>query len=144
MTLLDKVLGKDDKESKLRQEINSLELRKATVFSSIDGEISRLRNERNNVLLAAGTTAFEAWNNENAQVDLVEFWNKVLELDKLIEEQEAKKVEMGNRYNEEIKLIGGSLNVSAEGSGLFKTCPKCNAQVGISDAFCQECGNKME
>ena len=145
MAFLDKVLGKDDRESKLKQEINSLELRKATVFSSIDGEIARLRNERSNVLLAAGTAAFEAWNNGNMQADLVEFWNVVQEKDKLIEEQEAKKIEMGNRYDEEIKLIGGNLNlgVSTETGMAIKTCPKCNNQVGLDDAFCQGCGTKM-
>lgn len=143
MALLDKVLGRDDREAKLSKEINSLELRKATVFATIDGEIARLQNERNNVLLAAGIAAYEAWSSNSAQVELVEFWNKVQKVDVLIKEQEAKKVEMGKRYNEEIKLISSSLSVSTENSALFRTCPKCNGQVGISDAFCQGCGNRM-
>jgi len=120
-----------------------LELRRETVFSSIDGEIGRLRNERNNVLLSAGTAAFAAWTDGEKQADLMEFWNKIQELDKLIAEQDAKKVEMGTRYNEEIKLISGNLSISTENSALFKTCPNCKGQVGVSDAFCQSCGTKV-
>ena len=42
MAFLDKVLGKDERERKLEKEIRSLELRKESVFSAIDGEIARL------------------------------------------------------------------------------------------------------
>ena len=56
MALLDKVFGKDDKKTKLRQEINSLELRKESVLAAINGGITHLQGERNNVLLEAGKT----------------------------------------------------------------------------------------
>lgn len=46
MAFLDKVLGKDERERKLEKEIRSLELRKESVFSAIDGEITRLQRER--------------------------------------------------------------------------------------------------
>lgn len=143
MAFLDKVLGKDDHESKLRQEIKSLELRKATVFSTIDGEIARLFNERNSQLQAAGTAAYEAWKKEE-QAELGEFWNCIVDLDKKVEEQKEKKIEMGKKYDEEIRLIGGSLSISSGNSMLFKTCPKCSAQVGMGDVFCQTCGERVQ
>ena len=98
MALFDKMMGKDDKEKKLKQEINSLELRKESVLSAINNEITRLQRERSNVLLQAGTAAYDAWSNNGAQADLAEFWGKIQELDKGIAEQEVKKEEMAAKY----------------------------------------------
>ncbi len=102
MAFFDKVLGVDDREKKLKQEINSLELRKESVFSAIDGEISRLNRERSNILLAAGTAAYETWCKDSTSADLTDFWGKIQELDKAIVAQETKKTEMGTKYDEEI------------------------------------------
>lgn len=142
MALFDKMLGKDDRERKLKQEIKSLELRKESVFGAIDDEISRLQRERSNVLLQAGTTAYEAWCNGKTQADLSEFWNKMQELEKNIAEQEAKKEEMGAKYDEEIKLINSDLGIS--GGTDTMQCPKCGAPVGRGDSFCQNCGASIQ
>ena len=142
MALLDKVLGKDDKEKKLKQEIKSLELRRESVFSAINGEIARLQRERGNVLLQAGTTAYDAWVNSHTQADLSEFWDKIQELEKGIAEQETKKTEMGAKYDEEIRLINSNLGVSAAGDSAL--CPKCGAPVGQGDSFCQNCGASIQ
>lgn len=141
MALFDKMFGVDDKERKLKQEIKSLELRKESVFGAINGEISRLQKERSNVLLQAGTTAYEEWCNDQTQTDLSEFWNKMQELEKNIAEQEAKKEEMGAKYDEEIKLINSSLGVSS-GTDTMQ-CPKCGAAVSQGDSFCQNCGSSI-
>lgn len=157
MALLDKVLGKDEKERQLEKEIRSLELRKESVFSAINGEIARLQGERRNVLLDAGTTAFDTWSKDHTQADLTEFWSKVQDLDKAVQEQEAKRTEMGIKYDEEISLINSNLNrnavnaaptVSTVNTGSVtaagKRCPKCGAVVSGSDVFCQGCGTKLQ
>ena len=59
MALLDKMFGVDEKESKLKQEIKSLELRKESVFTAINNEIMRLENEKTALLLEAGETAYD-------------------------------------------------------------------------------------
>ena len=88
MAFLDKVLGRDERERELEKEIRSLELRKESVFAGINGEIGRLQNERTNLLLAAGTAAYDTWIRENTAADLKEFWNRMGELDRQIAEQE--------------------------------------------------------
>ena len=151
MALLNKLLGRDEKEENLKKEIHSLELRKASVFSTIDGEISRLQNEKQNVLLTAGTTAYETWCKDQTQANLIEYWNKIQELEQAISEQEAKKEEMGNRYDEEIRLISNSLNpvtISAPISNIpvsgASQCPSCGTLISAEDVFCQSCGTKLK
>lgn len=141
MAFLDKMLGKDDREKKLKQEINSLELRKESVFAAINGEITRLQRERENVLTQAGTAAYAAWSGGHAQADLTGFWNKIQDLEKAIAEQETKRKEMGTKYDEEIKLINSNLGISADGSSA--KCPKCGAAVNQGDGFCQNCGASL-
>ena len=140
MALFDKMLGKDDRERKLKQEIKSLELRRESVFGAINGEITRLQRERDNVLLKAGTTAYEAWCNDKTQADLSEFWYKIQELNNNIAEQETKKEDMGAKYDEEIKLINSDLGIGGD----TIPCPKCGAAVGRGDSFCQNCGASIQ
>jgi hypothetical protein len=142
MALLDKVLGRDERETQLKQEIKSLELRKESVFSAIDGEIARLQRERSNVLLGAGTAAYNAWCRDEAQVDLSEYWGKIQELEQMVAVQEAKKAEMGNKYDEEIKLINTNLGISNIAPAM--RCPKCGAGIKENDLFCQNCGEKLK
>lgn len=148
MALLDKVLGKDERERKLEKEIRSLELRKESVFSAINGEIARLQRERSNVLLAAGTAAYEVWNRDKTQADLTEFWDKIQDLEKQIAEQEAKRSEMGIKYDEEIRLINSNLGMHAANEpstvDTGAKCPKCGAAISEDDIFCQGCGAKLK
>ncbi|MBE5884442.1 MAG: zinc ribbon domain-containing protein [Lachnospiraceae bacterium] len=148
MAFLDKVLGKDERERKLEKEIRSLELRKESVFSAINGEIARLQRERSNVLLTAGTAAYEAWNKDKAQADLTEFWDKIQDLEKQIAEQETKRTEMGIKYDEEIRLINSNLGMHAANAtstvGTGAACPKCGAAISDDDIFCQGCGAKLK
>ena len=142
MALLDKVFGKDDKETKLKQEINSLELRKESVLTAINGEITHLQGERNKVLLEAGKTAYNAWCKDNSKADLTEFWSKIQELDGCIRQQEEKKAAMGEKYDEEIGLINRNLSVANMDSLMY--CPQCGASIGEGDMFCQNCGNSLK
>lgn len=94
------------------------------------------------MLLQAGTTAYEAWCDGQTQADLSEFWNKMQELEKNIVEQEAKREEMGAKYDEEIKLNNSDLGVSIGADTM--QCPKCGAPVGHGDNFCQNCGASIQ
>lgn len=148
MAFFDKIIGKDEKERKLEKEIHSLELRKESVFTAINGEIVRLQGERTNVLLAAGTEAYNVWLREKASADLRELWDKIQELDRQIAEQESKRTEMGIKYDEEIRLIHSSMGLGAanimSNADTGKKCPSCGAAVSDNDVFCQGCGVKLK
>lgn len=161
MALFDKVLGKDSRVRELEKEIRSLEVRKSSVFTSISGEMNRLENVRTNILLMAGTKAYEAWKEKNETADLLDFWNQIQTLEKQIVEQEEKRTEMGLRYDEEIRLIQVDLQtaqaatstssfpfVSKVGTDSTATtgliCPNCGAAIGSEDMFCQSCGTKLK
>ncbi len=164
MAFLDKVLGKDERERQLEKEIRSLELRKESILSTINGEISRLRGERNNVLLAVGTAVYEAHKKESGQPELQEYWSKIEDLEGQITEQESKKEEMTVKYDEEIRLINANLaaytasmaapagngygtpvnNGYAAAAPTGKTCPECGAPVAEGNVFCRSCGTKLQ
>lgn len=118
------------------------------MFAGINGEIGRLQNERTNVLLAAGTAAYDTWIRQNTAADLKEFWNRMGELDRQIAEQEKKRTEMGIKYDEEIQLIHNSMGVMTVNPpapvGTGKQCPSCGASVSDEDVFCQVCGARLQ
>lgn len=147
MALLDKILGRDEREEKLKQEIKSLELRKESVFLSINNEIADLEREQKNIYLEAGKYAYDRWCKDKEQVELTSYWEKIQLLEKQIKEQEDKKTEMGNRYDEEIKLITQSMGAGVISTGTASagtdSCPKCGAPVVEDDLFCQSCGTKL-
>lgn len=149
MAFLDKVFG-DEKENKLKQEIKGLEIRKESAFMAINNEIQGLENQKRELLLTAGTRMYDAWvEKKEDEVNTEEYWNKVQELEKQVVEQETKRREMGDRYNEEIKLLKDTLeamknaNANPAVADVLK-CPKCNGVVNKGDLFCQSCGNKLQ
>ena len=150
MALFNKLLGKDDREEKLKQEIKSLELRKESILASINGEIANLQAEQRNILLEAGKYGFESWDKDKKEVSLVSFFEKVKEIDGKIEAQETKKKEMTDRYDEEIKLIANNLNSGSVSAGTpavtggSASCPNCGAGIASDDVFCQNCGTKLK
>ena len=120
MAFLDKVLGKDENERKLEKEIRSLELRKESVFAAI----------------------------EKATADLSEFWDKIQGLEGQIEAQNAKKTEMGMKYDEEIRLLNSSIGIPMANATVNvsneKQCPSCGKAISEDDIFCQGCGRKLQ
>ena len=151
MALLNKLLGKDEREENLKKEIKSLEFRKESVLASIHSEIKQLKSEQKTIFLEAGKYAYEAWCENKAQADLTTYWNQVQELDGKIAAQKAKKKEMTDRYDEEIQLIASSLNiaVSSNASAVSSdadsaSCPNCGMAIADGDIFCQGCGTKLQ
>ncbi|MCM1325657.1 MAG: zinc ribbon domain-containing protein [Bacteroidales bacterium] len=165
MGLLDKAFGIDEKAKQLKQEVKSLELRREAAFAAINNEIGRLQGERSNVFLQAGAAAYNTWCKDKTQADLTQFWARVTELEKSIAEQEAKKVEMGAKYDEEIRLInsnlgigtavsggavpGGAVSSGAVSGGVVpgatgRRCAKCGNVLDAGSLFCTECGTKVE
>ena len=144
MDLFNKLLGKNDKETQLQNEIKSLQIRKESVLSVIKNEIGQLRKEKENVLLDAGTRGYANWRaGVNAAEGLEEFWNKIEEIEKNIVEKEEKRASMEARYDEEISLLQSDLYSAVPSVG-GDVCPKCGAAVSSGDAFCEKCGNKLK
>lgn len=151
MALLNKILGKDEAQQNIKKEIKSLEIRKQSVLASINGEIANLQSEQRTLFLEAGEYAYGIWCEDGTQADLTDYWNRVKGFANKIAVQEAKKKEMTDRYDEEINLISGSLNVAinsvspspavASGSAL---CPNCGSAIADGDVFCQNCGTKLQ
>ncbi len=77
MALLNKLLGKDEREENLKKEIKSLEFRKESVLASINSEIKQLKSEQKNIFLEAGKYAHEVWCENESQADLITYWNQV-------------------------------------------------------------------
>lgn len=149
MALLDKILGKDEREENLKKEIKSLEFRKQTVLTSINGEIASLQSEQRTLFLEAGEYAHDIWCKDEKQADLTSYWDQVQELTDKIAAQEAKKKEMTDRYDEEINLISSSLNVAvkstnSEAASGSASCPNCGSAIAADDIFCQSCGTKLQ
>ena len=149
MALLNRILGKDEREEKLKKEIKSLELRKESILKSINNEIIKLQAEQNSLFLDAGKHAYDIWNKDKLQTNLSSYWDRVQELDDRIKEQEAKKKEMTERYDEEIKLISNNLNIGvSEGTSTVSfgtaSCPYCGTAITSDDIFCQSCGKKLK
>ena len=132
----------------MEKEIRSLELRKESVFAAIDSEIARLQDERTNVLLTAGYAAYDEWVKEKATADLSEFWDKIQGLEGQIETQNAKKTEMGMKYDEEIRLLNSSIGIPMANATVNvsneKQCPSCGKAISEDDIFCQGCGRKLQ
>lgn len=150
MALFDKMLGKDNREEKLRQEIKSLELRKESIIASINGEIGNLQAEQRTVFLEAGKNAYDIWRKDKLQANLTAYFEKVQELESKIAAQEAKKKEMTDRYDEEIKLIANNIDFGSMNAGKAAvvtgsaSCPNCGSAIANDDAFCQNCGTKLQ
>jgi hypothetical protein len=149
MALLDKLLGKDETEEKLKQEIKSLEFRKESVLASINKEVANLKAEQNSVLFEAGKYAYCC--RDKGQTDLTAYWDKMQELEEKLAGQEAKKKEMTDRYDEEISLIASNLHTAAASSAPTPSaapgspcCPNCGAAIAPDDMFCQSCGTKLQ
>ena len=151
MALLNKLLGKDEREENLKKEIKSLEFRKESVLASINSEIKQLKSEQKTIFLEAGTYAYEIWCENKTQTDLTTYWNQVQELDGKIAAQKAKMKEMTDRYDEEIQLIASSSNMTVNSGAPVvsadpdaPTCPNCGASIAEDDIFCQGCGTKLQ
>ena len=149
MALFNKILGKDEREENLKREIKSLEFRKQSVLTSINGEIASLQSEQKALFSKAGEYAYNIWYKDEKQADLTSYWNQVKELADKIEAQEAKKKEMTDRYDEEIKLISSNFNMAVSSGNLAAAsgsavCPKCGSAISDEDVFCQSCGTKLK
>ena len=149
MALLDKLMGRNEREVQLQNEIKSLQLRKQSVVTALSNEQAQLQRERMSVLLEAGEKGFANWcANLDENTGLESFWKKVQELDKEIAEKEEKKTSMVARYDEEIQLIQSDLNVvspatRATVAAASGKCPKCGKPVASNDVFCESCGAKL-
>lgn len=152
MALLDRLKGKDEREVKLQNEINSLQVRKESVMSVIQSDIAKLQREKEDVFMQAGARAYENYKGRLEEAaGLVEFWKKVEELEHDMQEKEEKKKAMEEKYNEEISLLqqGLGIRVAIENNEIIESnsslvCPKCGNGVSAEDIFCEKCGTKLK
>lgn len=143
MALFDKMFSKDDRMTQLQGEIRSLQLRKDSVISTLSNEIQELLNEKNKVLLQAGTKAYEGWKANSTVTETLEpFWKRSKEIESMIAEKEKKREEMAARYDEEISLIQRNVYVPTAVAGKC-LCPNCNAPIDEGYVFCEKCGSKI-
>ena len=140
MALFTKKNGETEALKQLQNEVKSLEFRKNTILSSFDTEIAELSRKKNQEFLAAGTKAYELYKSgmDSNQV-IKEYWNRVDEINVKIQEKEAKKKEMEEKYNEELVLLQASSGIKAS-----LACPKCGYGVSENDGFCEKCGNRLK
>lgn len=146
MALFTKLFNKDEKAVQVQNEIKSLQIRKESVVSAIQTDIAKLQKEKENVLLQAGTKAYEDWMNHCSSMEGLEaFWKQIQDIETDKKEKEAKKAEMETKYDEEISLLQKDLNQNIpENTGSGMACPKCGAGIKEEDLFCEQCGAKLK
>ena len=97
MAFINKILGKDEREEQLKQELKSMELRKGSIVASIDGEIGNMRSEQKRILLEAGQYAYGIWSKEKLQADMTTYFEQIKVLDDKIAQEEMRKKEKSKK-----------------------------------------------
>lgn len=145
---------KDEKTEKLLGELESLKLRKESVLSVIQNEISELERQKNTIWTNGGKLIYETWKkNETVEENVInEYWNKVSSIETEIQGKLDKKAEMEQRYDEEITLLQRNLAPApatpaapaTSATPAANVCPNCGHTVKPNSAFCTNCGTKLQ
>ncbi len=128
-------------EDPVAKEIESLQLKKASVTNNLRGEIRGFEAQIQNKLLETGTISYEA-RQKGIEPVLDSIWADVDALYITIAEREEKIVEFTKKYDEEIALLGNATTAVASNTIGGRACPQCGTGLGKEDVFCQNCGNR--
>lgn len=139
------------KEDPVAKEIESLQLKKASITNNLQAEIQGFQSQIQGKLLEAGTVAFQA-RQDGSETELGSIWSAIDSLQAMIGQREEKIQEFTQKYDEEMALLGISQGVVATptiavqstvpqvaGSG---ACTQCGNPLQEGDLFCQSCGNR--
>lgn len=145
MDFFNKMLKKDDKSSKLQNEINSLQFRKESILSVVQKEITELENQKNKIFYEAGMQAYDIWNaKQESFSELQIHWEKIQTLEQELADKQKKKETMAARFDEELSLLMQDLNQAKTAMTGECTCPKCGSIIDTDSQFCEKCGAKLE
>lgn len=147
---------KDNKQNRINNEIESLQVRKDTAISVYQKEISELLDKRTKIINDVGELAYKRYlEQEEITLDLFrEFWGELDSLSKEKQEKDEKQYEIIARYDEEIEMLKKEINYmediekdpdlqkSIKEKVIFR-CPQCGAEVADGDCFCENCGAKL-
>lgn len=149
MEFFNKVRKKDERVVRIQKEINGVHIRKASVLSVIQNELDELERQKKEVFYNAGKKAYDDWNeNREDMQELTGFWSQIQEIEDSMAEKQDKRIEMEERYNEEIALLQKGLEQGEIVTQVENTdkshCPFCGAEINSSDKFCEKCGKKLQ
>ena len=146
----------NNKQNRINNEIESLQVRKDTAISVYQKEISELLDKRTKIINDVGELAYKRYlEQEEITLDLFrEFWGELDSLSKEKREKDEKQYEIIARYDEEIEMLKKEINYMEDiekDSDLQKSikekvifrCPQCGAEVVDGDCFCENCGAKL-
>ena len=145
MDFFNKMLKRDDKSSKLQNEINSLQFRKESILSVVQKEITELENQKNKIFYEAGMQAYNIWNaKQESFSELQIHWEKIQTLEQELADKQEKKETMATRFDEELSLLMQDLNQAKTVLPDERACPKCGTITDVDSQFCEKCGAKLE
>ncbi len=129
-------------EYPVAKEIESLQLKKASVTNNLRGEIRGFEAQIQNKLLEAGTVSNEA-RQKGIEPALDSIWADVDALYITIAERDKKIEEFTKKYDEEMALLGNTVATAVASNTIGgRACPQCGAGLSEEDVFCQNCGNR--
>ena len=143
-----------DPASRLINEIDGMELKKRSLVSAIQNEITVLKQKADFVFHQIGVDMYNAYKKGGNNDDkLTSHFNEVEQINKVIEEKEAKSKDIVARYDDEIGMMKSSLGTAAPAvmiqPGIAQAqggsvCPKCAVPYTPgADIFCMGCGYKL-
>ena len=149
-------LNINQEKKKLQQEIESMQFKKQSLISTVQGEIQAAKQRINNVMLVIGQDVYA---NHTDGVDIEDklkaHFNEIETQKGLIAEKEAKTVEIAKRYDDELSMLIARLNTMQpppppqnmpmqppppQNMPMQPPPPQGNAQMAGGGAFCPKCG----
>lgn len=82
---------------------------------------------------------------ENSET-VLKLYNEINGIDRLIDNYENKKIEIKNRYDEEIEILSIGLDLQNQEKEIKaeNLCPKCKKVLKPGSTFCGYCGKRIK
>ena len=143
-------LNVNQEKKKLQQEIESMQFKKQSLISTVQGEIQAAKQRINNVMLVIGQDVYANHTDGVDIEDKLAAHFKEIETQKgLITEKEEKTAEIAKRYDDELGMLIARLNTMQpppppppppQNMPMQPPPPQGNPQMAGGSAFCTKCG----
>ena len=149
---------------RLQQEIESMQFKKQSLISTVQGEIQAAKQKISNVMFMIGQDVYASHIN-GVEIDdkLKAYFKEIETLNSLMAEKEEKITDIAKRYDDELSMLSVHLNSiqppppptnipvqtapmhgNAQMAGAGAFCTNCGKPyIPGQNAFCIECGAKI-
>lgn len=138
---------KETDSDKIQSQIDGMVLRKNSLVSVVENEISVLKREIDSNIYQAGLHAYNQKEIGSEELNFKEFWDKIDVLKVEVITKEKKSSEISFRYDDEISMLQTTVQMSVpiakQQPMTGATCSGCGLNITEGDLFCEHCGNKV-